>query len=318
VTKLNKNKKNFPNFEKTINKLNKNVTETKNKQKAKNKTKNKTLKKTVKKAVQPKKTFEFDSGINIITRPQITIDYRLLTICDRIQSEHPKTEFSILAKGYYDENGFYVSDDYIIPEQTVTMAHVDFKDTGKHQKDGYNVVIHSHHNMSGSFSNEDMEYINNSFPCSVLYNKDGFVDGTLSFNTDDNIFIFPTDKIKMILGLNEDVKGLENIKKVQKKKTNFTTKTKTIKKNKKNDILNIPASNVFMLEEVYNEDLEDDDDTSFIVQYHEDGEHVTVNGIKMLIDEYKICLSCGCEIPSVCRDCREDGNFEELKNFQDN
>lgn len=128
-----------------------------------------------------------------------------------------REEFSILAKGFYCDDGFYVTDDYMIPKQKVGGASVtggEYEEgLGKYQKDGYNVVIHSHHGMSMGFSKIDEEYINAHFPCSVLYTYDGFVNATLKFNAGDNCFLLETTRINTVIENNIEVEGMENIEK---------------------------------------------------------------------------------------------------------
>jgi len=298
---MTKTKKKFPDFTKTVNKLNKQISKTK--------TKSKTTKKTLYKKTKskPKKTLEFDSGLNIIDKPRITLDYRLLMHCDKIQSKFKGLEFSVLCKGHYDENGFFVTGEYIIPKQRVSSGSVEYEDLLKYEKDGYNVVIHSHHNLGSFFSKTDLDYINSSFPCSVLYNKDGFTRATLSFKTDDNIFVFETDKIAMVLGISETIDGIENIEE-EPKTTWFNKKTKDKEKETKKQ-----QNNVFELVELDKNDDKEDDDGSLIVKYLDDGVHCIVNGIKMTIDQYEICLGCGCHNKDLCTWCLEEENPEEIK-----
>jgi hypothetical protein len=147
------------------------------------------------------KSLEWDSGLNIITDPKISIDHTLLTVCDEIQKAFPGEEFSILAKGEYTEKGFTVFNDYIIPKQKVSGSAVDYLDElWRYSREGYNVAIHSHHNMGTFFSNTDHEDLNPYFPCSILYNKEGFKLAHLSFSTKGHIFLMESTKINTILG----------------------------------------------------------------------------------------------------------------------
>ena len=165
----------------------------------------------------------WDSGLNIVTKPKIIIDYNLLLVCATIQSHFPSLEFSILVKGNYTEEGFHLTDDYVIPKQEVTRTTIDYEELDQYQSAGYNAVIHSHHNLGTFFSPTDEEFINCHFPCSVLYSKGDFKLATLSFHVKDNVFILETDRI--IKQFSEiPIPEMENIKKRKYKTYKRTTK----------------------------------------------------------------------------------------------
>ena len=155
----------------------------------------------------------WDSGLKIISKPRITISHLIQVICDKIQDEFPSSEFSILCKGIETDEGYYVTDDYIIPKQKVSYSSVDYEDLHKYQQEGYNVVIHSHHKIGTFFSKTDEEHINVHFPCSVLYTSDGFTLATMSFHKGDSVFMLETRDIEILI--NDDIKvvGMENIEK---------------------------------------------------------------------------------------------------------
>lgn len=166
---------------------------------------------------------EWDSGLKIVQEPIIQLELDLLLICDEIQRQFPQTEFSILAKGYETEDGFYVTKDYIIPKQTVTSTYIDYDKSDpldKYKERGYNVVIHSHHDMGTFFSATDVAYINTHFPCSVLYTSKGFTLGNLSFKKGDSIFLMEVKDIDVIAN-DKEVEGIENI---TKKTMQYTVK----------------------------------------------------------------------------------------------
>jgi hypothetical protein len=236
-------------------------------------------------------------------------------ICDKIQEEFKGEEFSILVKGNYTDYGFYVSADYIIPKQKVSTSSVIYDDDDPlngYQKDGYNVVIHSHHSMGTFFSNTDKEYINCQFPVSVLYVHAGFTLATLSFQKGDNIFIMETKNIKTVLENNHTVEGFENISKGVTTYYNNNNYDYTDQSNKKslwNKKEEDEDDDPFLSnkKKTYADTDEDQDveieDATLIMQYLEDGEHVIVNGVKMTIENYEICEKCGLDNPEVCREC---------------
>lgn len=175
---------------------------------------------------KPKET-EWDSGLNIIEEPTIELEHSLLTLCNKIQEKLPRTEFSILCKGYETNNGFYVSGEYVIPKQKVTGSTIDYEPLDKYQEEGYNVVIHSHHELGSFFSQTDSDYINCNFPCSVLYTKRNFTIGTLSFHRGESIFVINVDDIQTITSDINEIIGFENI---EKKNTYQYKKGKSFKK----------------------------------------------------------------------------------------
>jgi proteasome lid subunit RPN8/RPN11 len=175
--------------------------------------KNKSIKaNTVVKTAKTYKDSTWDSGLTIVDQPSIEIDNKLLMLCNEIQEKFPATEFSVLAKGEYTDNGFYVSDDYVIPKQEVTGSTVDYEPLDSYQQQGYNVVIHSHHGLGTFFSKTDRDYINCQFPCSVLYTHQGFTLATMSFLKNDSVFMIKTDDVCTVTD-GMEVEGIDNITK---------------------------------------------------------------------------------------------------------
>lgn len=155
----------------------------------------------------------WDSGLKIIEEPSIEIEYNLLTICNKIQAKFPGTEFSILVKGQETDEGYYLTDDYVIPKQEVSASTVDYGEVEKYIEEGYNVVIHSHHNLGTFFSVTDRDYINCHFPCSVLYTNEGFTMASMSFKRGNAVFLMETKDITLITEDVGEIEGIENITK---------------------------------------------------------------------------------------------------------
>ena len=239
---------------------------------------------------------DWDTGLNIIDKPTIEINHKLLAVCDKLQDEFPATEFSILAKGHYSDKGFYVTDEYVVPNQKVGGASVDYEELYIHQKDGFNVVIHSHHNMGTFFSPTDKEYINTHFPCSVLYTRGAFTIATLSFQGgNDAVFLMETKDVHTFIDIsNVTVKGIENIE----KETYYyqaPVKKGSLAKKDNDD---------YLLKDKFDNELEEEEDF-VVVEYLPDGENVKVNGMIMSIDDYEICEQCDCINPDICKQCFE-------------
>lgn len=223
---------------------------------------------------------EWDSGLNIITEPIITVEQNLLQVCNQIQQEFPRLEFSILAKGKYNSEGFYVTDEYVIPKQKVGSASVDYEDLYLYQKEGFNVVIHSHHNIGTFFSKTDIDHINSHFPCSILYTIDGFTLATLSFHTGNSTFLMKTNDIEIEYSNSILISGIENIK-------------------RKYDYTYTPANNLKNATKLRDkEDLEDDYD------------EVEIIGDKQ-IDA--ICMDCNYYQTKYCFKCVETYADDELE-----
>ena len=165
--------------------------------------------------------FEFDSGLEIIS-PTIYVEADVCNIINTVQKEIDGKEISILFKSRWIKQGYYVSSEYIIPEQTVDTSSVDYKDEGAelygYRQQGYNAVMHSHP-FSGEnfdFSSADDKYINSHFPCSILCNIEStIIRATLLMQTDH-----ASNRLRLKVGKEDinlyhppiDIIGINNIK----------------------------------------------------------------------------------------------------------
>jgi len=179
------------------------------------------------KIYESKDSVTWDSGLRT-TEPCIYVEDRVGNILASIQKKIGTDEYSVLFKGYWDEDGFIVTNDYYIPKQTVSGASVDYDENigEKRIKDGYNVVAHSHPFSvgTGNYSGADDTHINTHFPCSLLTDRDGDItSATLKLDTpskDYKIKIeIESEDIKSCSSASEDIVGMDNIK----KKTYSTT-----------------------------------------------------------------------------------------------
>jgi hypothetical protein len=183
-----------------------------------------------------KESDEFNSGLNIIS-PNIYVNETACKIIYYVQNKISGKEISILFKSYWSSYGYVITDEYIIPEQIVDTASVDYKDNGselyKYRAEGYNTVMHSHPHTGKhiNFSKADSEYINSHFPCSILCNSDSeIVRGTLLLKTDNDSnrlrLEIDNNNIFILKELIKDVEGLENIR-IAKPKTvvNYVSKS---------------------------------------------------------------------------------------------
>jgi|TARA_Y100000310_G_scaffold83971_3_gene80650 hypothetical protein len=125
----------------------------------------------------------WDSGI-VMLKPTIILQQGVQDVVVSTQRSMPNCEFSVLFKGNWHEAGvFYVTNEYIIPNQEVEQASVDYLENiaELRTQQGFNVVAHSHpFSYNTTFSKDDEETINSHFPCSLLSNTKGhIIEGNL-------------------------------------------------------------------------------------------------------------------------------------------
>lgn len=156
----------------------------------------------------------WDSGLEILRGIKIKIPLRLLIVCNSIQKQlSDNYEFTILAKGQWTREGFVISEEYIIPEQEVRRASVEYlEDLFKYRQQGYNVIIHSHPFNMHEFSIDDEETINTHFDCSVLYSQRKFVKAVVTIKVSDNIVLQLEGKTEIDWNTYEEV-DISKIKK---------------------------------------------------------------------------------------------------------
>jgi hypothetical protein len=156
----------------------------------------------------------FDSGLKVINlhkdKVKIDIPKVILNICDELQEEVGRNEFSIVCKGKWGNDGNYlVSEEYFVPKQKVDGAAVDYDHDHLEQLklEGFNVVIHSHPFKSNSFSSSDQETINSHFDCSILYSMREFTTAT--------VLISNLSEVKMLATGDPHVEGENLVPKAQ-------------------------------------------------------------------------------------------------------
>ena len=107
----------------------------------------------------------------IITSPVIYLPHKVSSICRGIQNQMKEVaEFSVLFKGEWMKEGYFVSEEYILPKQTVSAYAVDYEeDLAPFRKQGYEVMLHKHPANCTSFSYADETTVNMHFPISLLF-----------------------------------------------------------------------------------------------------------------------------------------------------
>lgn len=166
------------------------------------------------------RTETWDSGLSIL-EPTIILHPEIELILGSVQDDVKSNEFSMLFKGKWNGEGFYVSNDYKIPLQEVGSCSVDYKeDISKYREEGFNVITHSHPfsaSRNGGFSRADEEHVNSHFPCSLLSNSEGeVIAGSLLVDLKDDSKLtvsIPLKDIKVeVVNTTIEVEGIDNIK----------------------------------------------------------------------------------------------------------
>lgn len=122
----------------------------------------------------------------ITRKMNVHIPLKLQLVCNNIAKRVGGNEFSIYCRIDRKEgNNIYLSDFYVIPEQTVSPASIDY---GKDPDTKVDTVIHRHPDGLNSFSGTDESYINRNFECSILYTKaGGFVYGIYNMDMGNDV-----------------------------------------------------------------------------------------------------------------------------------
>jgi hypothetical protein len=116
----------------------------------------------------------------------VYIPLKLQLVCNKIAKQVDGNEFSIFCKiKKVDGNDVHLEDFFVIPEQHVSSASIDY---GKDPDEYVDVVIHRHPDGFNRFSETDDSYINKNFKCSLLYTKSGgFVYGIYNMDMGNDV-----------------------------------------------------------------------------------------------------------------------------------
>ena len=116
-------------------------------------------------------------------KPKIVVPVEILNVCQAIQSKLPGMEFSILVKPKEIRPYIIVlSTDYITPKQEVSASGIDYdsEEMLKLINSGYNVVIHSHHDMGCGFSETDKQQLHQgNLLASILFTQNKFKEAVI-------------------------------------------------------------------------------------------------------------------------------------------
>ena len=143
----------------------------------------------------------FDSGWVTHETHNLFVSRAIVGVCNAIQEKFPSLEWAILLKGDWTKYGYEIGTTYAVPKQTVTSGAVKFDDADveKYKLDGFNVVLHSHHNMGISFSGSDHDTLtDSSFAASLLYSKGEIKQATCSIVVKEGVRVAIEPKIVVI------------------------------------------------------------------------------------------------------------------------
>lgn len=153
----------------------------------------------------------FRTDVFVVDDPIIYVPHHIQMVCDAIQTSFKGKEFSILVKGVWKKDGFYLTQDYVIPKQKVSIGSVDYEPLAAYVENGYNTVIHSHHDLGcDTFSITDLDYINSFFPVSILYSRGNFTTANINFSIAGGFARYKA-RVKNFLDTHVNVNGIENI-----------------------------------------------------------------------------------------------------------
>lgn len=112
----------------------------------------------------------------------------ILRSINKILNENNKAgvEFGIYIQGSFKNGVLMINpNNFYIPEQKVTSASIDFKESIP--SNDYNGVIHKHPTGCKKFSGTDNKYINQNFEFSLLYESENIVDGIFNATINNTV-----------------------------------------------------------------------------------------------------------------------------------
>jgi len=126
----------------------------------------------------------FTSGYTVIKEYPIKIPLAIYEVCSYLAKQDTSNEFAIIVKAKNTDKGYVLTDEFLVPEQTVSGASVDFDNVKllEYRKQGYNTVIHFHPMNLKTFSGTDDRYINTHFDVSVLFCDNQFTDAVVNLD----------------------------------------------------------------------------------------------------------------------------------------
>jgi len=124
----------------------------------------------------------FTTGYTVLKQYPVKIPLLIYEVCSYLAKQDTSHEFAIIVKSKNTDKGYVLTEEFLVPEQTVTGASVDFDNVKllEYRKQGYNTVIHFHPMSLKTFSETDDRYINTHFDVSVLFCDNQFTDAVVN------------------------------------------------------------------------------------------------------------------------------------------
>lgn len=159
----------------------------------------------------------FDSGLTVMENPKVIVPEEVRRVCVAIQEAVGYNEFGVLFKGEWTSDGFKVKPDFVIPDQEVSTATVQYEeDLKKYRDQGYIVNTHSHP-MSGKnagFSGTDDDHVNSHFDVALLYGgqDDTIAGGCANIEVSSGTYIQIEPEIERMPRTDEVLSDLRELK----------------------------------------------------------------------------------------------------------
>jgi len=124
----------------------------------------------------------FTTGYTVLKQYPIKIPLMIYEVCSYLARQDSNNEFAIIVKANNTDKGYVLTEEFLVPEQTVSGASVDFDNVKllEYRKQGYNTVIHFHPMNLKTFSGTDERYINTHFDVSILFCDNQFTDAVVN------------------------------------------------------------------------------------------------------------------------------------------
>jgi hypothetical protein len=143
----------------------------------------------------------WDSGWVTLEEHFLFVPRAIVNVCNSIQDKFPGLEWAILLKGEWTKYGFVIGYEYAVPRQEVSAGNVAFneEDNEKFKLEGFNVILHSHHNMGIKFSGSDHTTLtDSSLLASLLFSKGEIGEATLSIKVAEGVRVAIVPKITVM------------------------------------------------------------------------------------------------------------------------
>ena len=215
--------------------------------------------------------------INQSNKPKKTIKcYVSATIVERVRDiQHSvdrkfgsSNEFGGFVKWHWDEDGDIIVDDFMIPQQVVGGATVDFRSP---PTPGYTGVFHKHPDGCCGFSGVDDTYINSNNDLSILFVNGTFRTGIVNIDIPDSNARFQTTVTIVIGNKNRNEVDVSMVLAASNFRGNIAVGRRGFQEQVKIPSQSLPSIGTGAPALVDIDDIPDEDDDSVIDDDNDDG-----------------------------------------------